>query len=780
MKRELNVEIKGDNSDYKKKLDESKKETKDFAKETSKVKFDVAKPEEINKVRERLKLLKEEQQDLAELIKRRSQAHSITDIAEYNERIAETTQRINILQAATHDNFNIFTKGVRAASSSLSGLAGALSLLGGSEEQRAKLMRVTISLMAIGNAAHRIAMMEQRSHLMALLKVKYENIKASISSALAIKSETSAKTSASFATNILTKTTALWNKTIAANPIIAVIAAVVALTAAAYALTKAFSSNNEKAKGYETTLDGVIIKDETMRKAHNDHIMKLRRLQVEWDYLTGSINKHEKAIRELSLSYQEAMKEIRDDTEKKLEEATGFWAQFKKVIIGFAKGNPLEGFQRNMEQIVEITEHGFSQITNLTTEENKELALINERARQDELVAAAEHAVLMAATKRQELNARISLSRQMMEREMQEYAEGSAQALLTQAKHENRVIELRKAHNAELAKIQQDALRSELEAAKKAQDFMFAESIAYWQREIILNENMGAQLMQARLNLLETETAQRLIKVEQGSEQELLILEQGNQKRLAITREGFGQIVTIYDSFNEELAKKLAITNELHTIYGATYDLLGEQINIYKSEIDKLINDGYTAEDEAVTKMIAKLNELSLARDNQIKDNERVKRSQQQLEAVTTDLASSFGAAMGAMAKDGKDASEQLIKQALATAMAFIINQVLQEVDWPYNLIVAAGAGAVTYALFDQVPALAQGGVATGPTLAMVGDNPNAKIDPEIIAPLSKLKNMIQPTAVEANDISKVVFEIRGDTLIGLFDKYNSFQNKYK
>ena len=34
-------------------------------------------------------------------------------------------------------------------------------------------------------------------------------------------------------------------------------------------------------------------------------------------------------------------------------------------------------------------------------------------------------------------------------------------------------------------------------------------------------------------------------------------------------------------------------------------------------------------------------------------------------------------------------------------------------------------------------------GLAYGETLAVVGDNPNARMDPEVIAPLSKLKNMI-------------------------------------
>jgi hypothetical protein len=42
-----------------------------------------------------------------------------------------------------------------------------------------------------------------------------------------------------------------------------------------------------------------------------------------------------------------------------------------------------------------------------------------------------------------------------------------------------------------------------------------------------------------------------------------------------------------------------------------------------------------------------------------------------------------------------------------------------------------------------DTPALAHGGLAFGPTLALVGDNRGAQSDPEVIAPLSKLKEML-------------------------------------
>lgn len=55
--------------------------------------------------------------------------------------------------------------------------------------------------------------------------------------------------------------------------------------------------------------------------------------------------------------------------------------------------------------------------------------------------------------------------------------------------------------------------------------------------------------------------------------------------------------------------------------------------------------------------------------------------------------------------------------------------------------LAAAGIGAFLSGV--GLPALAEGGLAFGPTAALVGDNRNAAADPEVIAPLSKLKGML-------------------------------------
>ncbi len=70
------------------------------------------------------------------------------------------------------------------------------------------------------------------------------------------------------------------------------------------------------------------------------------------------------------------------------------------------------------------------------------------------------------------------------------------------------------------------------------------------------------------------------------------------------------------------------------------------------------------------------------------------------------------------------------------------------------------------------IPMLAEGGVASGPTLAMVGEYAGASGNPEVIAPLDKLRGMLTPPATF--DFGKVQFEIKGRTLVGILAKENN------
>jgi len=62
-----------------------------------------------------------------------------------------------------------------------------------------------------------------------------------------------------------------------------------------------------------------------------------------------------------------------------------------------------------------------------------------------------------------------------------------------------------------------------------------------------------------------------------------------------------------------------------------------------------------------------------------------------------------------------------------------------------------------------QIPRLAEGGLVTGPTLAWVGDNRHANVDPEVIAPLSKLQDMLSGSNQEIVDALYMIAQLLQD-----------------
>lgn len=82
----------------------------------------------------------------------------------------------------------------------------------------------------------------------------------------------------------------------------------------------------------------------------------------------------------------------------------------------------------------------------------------------------------------------------------------------------------------------------------------------------------------------------------------------------------------------------------------------------------------------------------------------------------------------------------------------------------------AAGAALVAYSK-SRVPKLATGGLAYSPTLAVVGDNAGAANDPEVIAPLSKLRNYMGGQKLEL--VGEIEWELRGDKLRALLNRDN-------
>jgi tape measure domain-containing protein len=90
---------------------------------------------------------------------------------------------------------------------------------------------------------------------------------------------------------------------------------------------------------------------------------------------------------------------------------------------------------------------------------------------------------------------------------------------------------------------------------------------------------------------------------------------------------------------------------------------------------------------------------------------------------------------------------------------------------------IAAAAGGVARSLIMKIgaPKLAEGGLAYGPTMAMVGDNKSARVDPEVIAPLSKLKSMMGDMGMGGGVLET---RISGNDLIILLNRSQKTLNR--
>ncbi len=189
----------------------------------------------------------------------------------------------------------------------------------------------------------------------------------------------------------------------------------------------------------------------------------------------------------------------------------------------------------------------------------------------------------------------------------------------------------------------------------------------------------------------------------------------------------------------------------------------GEQFKIFKSEVSWLLLRlentktevfGLLSALEAVevtsTSFTSKLL-LGLER-----MSSEAKKVSNVFEGMGEALATSIGNAVGHaenMRQALVEAAKAVIIAALAQAKAQVIARAAEGSagTGPAYPFVMAGLLTAGMALINsvQIPALAEGGLAYGATTAIVGDNPNARVDPEVIAPLSKLQDIMGASRVE-------------------------------
>lgn len=118
----------------------------------------------------------------------------------------------------------------------------------------------------------------------------------------------------------------------------------------------------------------------------------------------------------------------------------------------------------------------------------------------------------------------------------------------------------------------------------------------------------------------------------------------------------------------------------------------------------------------------------------------------------------------------------QSIAQAIAGATASGTATGPAAVFTTPGFIATAVSGVL--AAFAAIPKFADGGIVTGPTLALVGEYSGARSNPEVIAPLDKLKDMIQPQVSPTDYEYKQYQEIHGEKIVLVSERYLKNKNR--
>lgn len=131
-------------------------------------------------------------------------------------------------------------------------------------------------------------------------------------------------------------------------------------------------------------------------------------------------------------------------------------------------------------------------------------------------------------------------------------------------------------------------------------------------------------------------------------------------------------------------------------------------------------------------------------------------------QAVQVEAQSTVAAAAAKTAANKAEATSNVADAAAKTFNSHAA------IPW-VGIAAAAGLTAVMVATMSSLPKFAEGGIAYGPTLGLFGEYAGASHNPEVVAPLDRLRSLIAPQ--ESSGGGSVRFRIEGRDLVGILQK---------
>lgn len=257
-----------------------------------------------------------------------------------------------------------------------------------------------------------------------------------------------------------------------------------------------------------------------------------------------------------------------------------------------------------------------------------------------------------------------------------------------------------------------------------------------------------------------------------------------DKARAQITKDlaaDIGNTVKLMNAINKaqnkievSVERELSLRKEINSSSEAGYKLGTDLTGVNGTERSGFANTGQALKSSALfshnlaspegINNLRKYNALTKEQiDGIVRTNAELERQQNIADGLTnifSDMFRSIDGGFEAMAKSLIQSIEQIAAELMAKAAVFAIMSLIPGMAPAGTMLSFMGLGKLT--------GLADGGLAYGPTIAQVGEYAGAKSNPEVIAPLSKLKDMLKPAGAMNG---RVVFEIGNRVITGVLEQ---------
>lgn len=155
------------------------------------------------------------------------------------------------------------------------------------------------------------------------------------------------------------------------------------------------------------------------------------------------------------------------------------------------------------------------------------------------------------------------------------------------------------------------------------------------------------------------------------------------------------------------------------------------------------------------------------------------------IEEVFSSISDSLMSSLGEAENGFERFTQSLLKNVLSIISTALAGAMANAILGATQSAAASGAGAVftmpgfiaamsgvVLSAFAAIPKFADGGIVSGPTLGLMGEYPGASSNPEVIAPLNKLKELINPISSDNGSVHVTGdFRINGNDLVLSIDR---------